>query len=71
MPAVLRPPTTPGAPVEDLGSGDPHPDLLGWLGFAPGDTEDEPLLTWPRPAVWPSVRRSPRGRHGAMRPRAA
>ena len=46
-------------------------DLLDWLGFAPGASDDRPLLTWPRPAGWPSTRRAPRGRHRVVRPRAA
>jgi hypothetical protein len=46
-------------------------DLLDWLGFAPGDPEDGPLVVWPGPAVRPTLRRTPRGRHRALRPRTA
>ena len=46
-------------------------DLLDWLGFAPGEPEDGPLVVWPAPAVRPTLRRTSRGRHRALRPSAA
>ena len=67
-PALIR----PAQLVDEAGSLDPiaDSDLLGWLGFTPGDAEDEPLLVWPRPGGWPAARTA-RGRHRAVRLRAA
>ncbi len=55
----------------DRAPADRDGDLLDWLGFAPGDPEDGPLVVWPGPAVRPTLRRTPRGRHRALRPRVA
>ena len=74
VPAALRP-TATDQPVEDPAAGPAGPavdeDQLGWLGFTPGHPERGPLLIWPRPGVWPTVRRSGApGRHRALRPHA-